>query len=434
MQRVTLIFLTLVVVAAIATILMLRNEDTKVITLANGARIELLGTAVGGATFTTEKHWHRFLRKILPPRMTRWLPAASSGACSSGTNSITVYFRTSSGASAIGGSTPWDGYRTLDGSGFVYQRDGGYCSFGSAGPGIIYGLTLRAYPRRQKNFRFEFLDQNGVVLGTFQVPNPVHGPFAAWQPQVLPQTKTNGPVALTLQSLHESGNDSWHSIKAKWDLLASNPSWEKATVRHTTFQDASGNDGQWLARVEPAWKMCAQVFRERPQDFAESERMTVTNLSVPVTGEFVGVDQSAVCSGVNLTIHMIGGAGTLYITNGVSRGMSTNLFAGHGITSDGKTTIETWGSLLPFVLVEAKNAQSDDDIWLRLRDKHGNEIKFHESGGYDGTSKGGRIYKRTFNVPETKTVSLEVIVNRPLSFEFLVNPADVQAAKPNLAK
>ena len=52
-----------------------------------------------------------------------------------------------------------------------------------------------------------------------------------------------------------------------------------------------------------------------------------------------------------------------------------------------------------------------------------------------GSSNGKWTYTTRFEIPsDAKTLSLEVIVSRPLVFEFMVNPKDVQAAKPPFGK
>ena len=77
--------------------------------------------------------------------------------------------------------------------------------------------------------------------------------------------------------------------------------------------------------------------------------------------------------------------------------------------------------------MEAKNLQPDDEILLRLMDDQSREIKL--GGGYDILPNGGRWYKRTFTArDDAKSLMLEVLVNRPLIFEFMINPADVQPA------
>ncbi len=430
MRRAILFTLLLgIIVALVMTVVAIRGRSSRVVTLPNGARVEFLGTAVGQANFTTEKSWHKTARRVLPSSMTKWIPSATSGNCSSGSNSVTFYFRVTDPTGA--GSIPWSVYSVEDETGFRFNRGGGHCGFGGGGSSRVYGLIVQAYPRRQKSFPFHFLDQKGAVLATLQVPNPVRGPFPQWKPQALPQTQTVGPVTLTLLSMQEGGNAQWQSVGPKWHLSPSDPAWEKAKVRYaTTFFDATGNEDQKLSDRESAWKARALVFRERPEDFSDAERFVATNLSIPVAGSFVAVDKSAERQGVKLTALVLAGPGRIHITNGVERGMSSDISTGASTSSYGTTRIESWGGHLHFLLVEAQDVQKSDEILVRLLDENGREIKLDASGSYSGLDKGGRMYKRSFTPPDgVKSLTLEVIVNRPLIFEFMVNPAEVQPAQ-----
>lgn len=426
MRRAILLLLLLSLTFGLVLAAVVVRQRSRAATLPDGTRIEFLDTAVGRAQFTTEKSWHKLARKTLPAALGRRIPPASSGSCSSGSNSVTFYFRVTAPNGAAITSAPWSGYSTEDETGFRYNAEGSLCSFASGGS-TIYGLILRSYPRRQSSLAFHFQDAQGASMATLQLPNPVRGPFPQWQPQALPQTQTIGPVTLTLLSLRAQSNAQWHSVRPKWAITASAPAWDRAKVRSTTFSDATGNEGQDLSRLESAWQARALVFRERPEDFAAAERLVVTNLSIPVVGGFVSVDQSLERNGVNLTALVLAGPGQFCITNGVHRGMAPGLSNSRSTSSQGTNTVESWGSPLPFMLVEAKNMQPDDEILLRLLDDKGREIKLGDTSGYDGTANGGRLYKRTFTPSDdAKSLTLEILVNRPLIFEFLINPADIQ--------
>ncbi len=122
------------------------------VTLQDGTQIELLGTAVGGSIFTTEKNWQRLARRYLPARFLNWLPPAVSGACSFGPNSITVYLRVTNPPSITTSAVRTHEYAAEDDAGFLYQREGGYCSLGPTPTQTLYGFALNTYPRRQKSF------------------------------------------------------------------------------------------------------------------------------------------------------------------------------------------------------------------------------------------------------------------------------------------
>jgi hypothetical protein len=436
MRRTLTTSLLLVFAAVLAGLITstLRNAPPRSVTLPDGVRLEFLGTTVGSANFTTELRWHRWLRSVLPRKWSGWIPSATSANCSSDTNSVTVYLRLTDSNSQAVGATPWQGYAAEDDTGFRYPREGGGCSTGGGSGDQLHGVILRTYPRRQSSFWLRFYDQTNGVMASLRVPNPMRGSFPEWQPTPLPQKLTNGPVILTLESLRETGREPWVYVQPKWNLSTTDPAWREARVRYFTFEDATGNDGSSLSRREPAWKGRARVYRERFEDFAPSERLVLTNLTIPAAGEFVDVDESAELAGVSVSVLVLAGAGEFMITNGVSRAMMpfTKRGSGHSTMSFGNTAVESWQGEKPFLLIEVQKALPEDEVFIRMFDEQGRAVKLERDGGWSGDRSGVRVYRRDFDgLENVQSVNLEVVLSRPLGFEFIVNPADVQPAKPD---
>lgn len=433
MRRTILILVLIGILAllAVVAISIVRTASSRVVTLPNGMKLQVFGTTIGTATFTTEKPWQGRARKILPARWQNWIPSAISASCSGSTNSVTVYVRLVNPTGAAISGQPWDNYEAQGDDGFAYQREGGGCSMGGGASTEVHGLILRSYPRRQSRFKVHLLDAKGAVLAKLDVENPVRGPFPEWQPMPLPQTQSNGPVTLTLEGLQESGSAPYRYNSPKWNLTSTDARWSKARVRYATLFDPTGNEGQWLSRREKAWKLRVQLFRENLQDFAPGEYAAFTNVAIPEAGKSIQLGQAVERNGVTLLVHAIAGEGAIANTNGTGWQMMTNGsgYVGHSTSSNGRITIEKWGSRTPFILLEARNVQSNDEIRFELYDDIGRRIKVDDSHGY-GLSNGGRLYLRGFTPPEdARSLNLELIVNRPLQFEFLVNPADVNSPK-----
>lgn len=429
-----------IVVAALAVGVLafraLRAEPRRV-TLPDGSIVEFIGTSVGTEVFSTEQPWHKAARRVLPARFHGWLPAVSRASCSSGTNSITVFVQVTNPTGNPAGNSPWQGYRAEDDNGFFYNHDGGSCSFGGGASSRIYGLSLKAYPRRQGSFRFHFLDASNTTIGTLRIPNPVKGPFPSWIAQPLPQTLTNGPLIVTAERLRRQSNKSWQGVSARWRADALVPHWRRARARSTTLLDATGNDAQWLALTEPAWKLRTTFHRERDDDFLPDERWRLDNIPVPANGRFVAVDQTNTILGVTIVAQVVSPPGTFYITNGIHRALDTNRVNGgfSGWTGN-NVEVKSWGYDKPFVMIEAYDRQENDEVRLKLFNERGLELK---SAGNERISQGdanGLVrYVQRFDIPpETKSLALEVIINRPLVFEFMVDPKDLPPAKPTEPK
>lgn len=428
-----LLLLTVAAVFAASLVAILRKAPTRVVMLPDGGRLEFLGTTMGNATFSTELPWHRWLRRVLPRKWTGWIPAASSASCSSGTNSITVYVRAVDSNGQPISATPWQGYAAEDDSGFRYPREGGGCSTGGGTRDRLDGVMLRAFPRRQSSFWLRFFNQTNGVMASLRVSNPVRGPFPEWEARPLPQTWTNGPVMLALETLRETGSRPWMYLQPKWKLTATEPAWQEARVRYFTLEDATGNEGSSLSRREPAWKARARVYRERFEDFAASERLVVTNLTIPAAGEFVEIDQSAELSGVLVSVLVLSGAGELLITNGVSRAIQPSARPGseHSTMAFGNTVVESWQGDKPFLLVEVQRTLPDDEVFIGMFDEKGHLMKQEQEGGWSSNRSGTRVYRRNFDQMEAlRSVNLEIVLSRPVGLEFFISPAEVQPAHP----
>lgn len=418
------------VVATVGVVLWPQKDAGNIITLSDGKQVEFLGTTIGGQTFTTEKPWHKTARRFLPSDLLKWIPAAVSGSCSSGSNSITVFLKVSdpSGARILG--TPWQTYNAEDAAGFLYHKEGGYCSFGGGGSSQIFGLFLDAFPRREPSFRFHFLGPVEAAMGSLVVPNPLTGSFENWKPLPLPQTATNGPVILTLDSLWKDEQYRWQSVYPKWKLSSTNSHWNRAKVHYSTYLDSSGNEGQQLSPREPAWKLRAIVHREGDDDFLPSERWLLNDIAAPAKDTFTTIDQGTNLLGVAVVAQVISSPGRFYVTNGVSRALDPSDNDGSGSSSswNANTRVESWGYKKPFLLLQVSGQEPGDEIRIKVFDEQGRKLNTDA----DATEIGTTFYRTRFDIPsDVKTLALEVIVSRPLVFDFMVNPKDVQPAKPS---
>ncbi len=427
MTRATILFVVAALIAITLLVLFRKGSaNPSTATLPNGMRVELLGVSVGAASFTTERSWHKVARQLLPAGWQNWLPPAGGGGCSSGTNSIAVHFLVTDPSGARINQPPWNEYLAQDDHEFVYERTAGYCSSGGGSNSTMYSLILRAFPRRQPAFKFDFLGPQQIPIASFRVKNPVQGPFTEWTPAPLPQRKTNGPVTLTLESIKAGMAVNPRYIAPRWRIESTSNAWAKARARYFTVHDCTGNSGQILSTNEPAWRISTLVHREKESDFGPEDRFSLTNITIPVQDGFVSLDQSATRAGVTFKVHVLASPGELVISNGVRSFVAGNQSGGHSTSSSATATIETWSSPRHFFLIEVNGAASDDEIRFHLRDQSGAKIPTTERGT-DHINGGGRIYRPMFTLPEQSTsLSMDVILSRPLSFDFVVDPRDLQ--------
>ena len=428
--RIIIIALVLLVAGlAVATLVVRRfatQQATKTVVFPGGTRVKLLGAARSDQTFIAEEPWAKPLRKILPARWQGWLPGKISMKCgSNSTNNITVFFEV---PAPIGAPMPWQTLVAVDDDGFRYPTSGGTCSSSSAGRTIL-GIALRGFPRRQKTFRLEFLDANRQVLTQVQVANPLPWPPVeqAWRAQSLPITQTNGDLAVTFVAARE-GSNRWGSFfRPQWKFQSSDPRWQNPLPGPLELADAVGNTDSFLSLKETVWQVTATFYLRRLEDFDASDRLLVTNLTLPAPGTMLPLDIDWKQDGVRLRTDGLFGPGTLYITNNLQRGMTTNLRSGWSTTSDGKNAIESYGSLNHFLLLDAEGLSGSTKLELRLTDELGREITINGQNTYrSGPSGNTRRYRYEFAVTNAvESLALEVLVNRPKTFVFYLNPAEL---------
>jgi hypothetical protein len=422
----TTLFVVALVGLAVWSAMTLRSP---IATLPDGTTVELLGTTVGSQTFTTEKPWEKFARRILPQRFQPWIPSAYTSTCSSGSNSVTVFFRVAAPAGQTLSQMPWVGYVPVDSSGFYLSGGGSSSCSSGAGSSMIYGLILRSLPRRQKTFELRFLGQTNL-LATFTVPTPIFAPFAEWTPDPLPITRTNGPLTVTLESLADAGSKDYRRLGAQWRVDSTDPLWKNAKPSWITASDATGNENQFLFPGEPAWKLNTLVHRRNPEEFADSEKFTLRDLKTPADGEIVAIDQSHQAAGVKVSVDWFTAPGRVTITNDLAPVLDPSQAGnfGNGTGSSYTNSYRYWTSPGAALMIHADGADRNDEIRFTLHDPEGTEIKT-ENNGYSTESSGRREYLVRLAKPiVAKTISLEVIVSHPLEFEFTVDPKEIRAA------
>ncbi len=424
-----LVLLLILGVIAVCAFRISREAVQQRVTLSDGTTIEFLGISAGNATFTTETTWQKTARKHMPPRFTRWLPTPVSGNCGYDSNSVTVFLRVGVPPGTLPDHRPWKGYRTKDEVGFCYPRDGGYCSFGSGTPGgLVYGLTLRSFPRRPAKFTFELLDEKENVIASFLLTNPSGRTFPEWSPEPVPQTKTNGPVVLTLSSLANEGQH----LRPEWNLTSTSTAWAKTRPRYYSVQDPTGNTGRMLSPREKTWKLTTLVYRDRPEHFAPDEKLILTNLALPGPAQMLELDQRVTLGIFSLNIQALCGPGDVVVSNRTHRTIVplTARSGGHSSSShaDG-TRVDSWSSSKHFLLLELNGAVDNDELQLEVTDDQGRAVNTKD-GGYYGQG-GARVYLREFMPePNAMSLSIEARVSRPLLFEFLIAPPHPPANLP----
>jgi hypothetical protein len=142
----------------------------------------------------------------------------------------------------------------------------------------------------------------------------------------------------------------------------------------------------------------------------------------------IPLNAAAYCAGMKIVVEGLYGSGTLHVTNGLHRGMTTNSSGGSSTSFSGTTTVETLAFKRPSFLVEVTGMSGRDELVVRLTDAQGRVVSSSETRSYQ--SRGGssvRLYQIGL-VPTDPvgSLSLEIAMSRPKEFVFYISPKDIQ--------
>lgn len=419
--------ISLFLVLGVLAFLGLRSKPN-VIELPDGRTFEVAGTTVGTEPFSSAKSWEKLAIRILPESLHQWLPKASTHLGSSITNSITVYFRVTVPTGAPLAGRLLDFVQAEDSGGFRFVPEGSHFGFGTSPSSMYAGVTLTAYPRRQREFRLHLLKSGGGEFGTITVPTPINPSFEEWRPLPLPQNVTNGAVEVTLKTVRLVGPRASREIIPEWKLNSSPSHWQNASALPLTLFDASGNESILLSTNEQAWKLRLKLRRHLDSELQHYERCQFRDVFPPAPGHFTALNKTTKLLNVTTTVHLVSGTGEIFVTNGFNLPLTTKPGSGISVIRNGTNTLMSWRSKKPFVLVDAENVQPDDTLYVYVVDEKGEKLNAGDLSPVYRMSDGSQFVRRIgFNPkPETKSVTVEILLNRPLVFDFLVDPKDIQ--------
>ena len=291
---------------------------------------------------------------------------------------------------------------------------------------------LSAFPRRQKHFTCRLFDtRNGKtnVLGEITIQNPLPVSTVQLSPEALPITRTNVPLVVRLNSIAKKGYG--------YTIIGDDKVQGLWPIRYHHFEDATGNQGDFLCRKE-TWKWVATFFRNEHAPFEPNETWTFENFTPPKPGEIQSIGSTKVLADYPLKILYMGGPGTYTFSNSVcisasasvSSHLSWNESARKGRTNFITTTI---GSRTPFAIIEHDRLAPESEVMMRLRD--GDKIvalvqDAQESNPYwpHNWWHYSLVQHRPDSIwPTNKPLTLDVIVQRGRKLEFPIPPLSDQS-------
>jgi hypothetical protein len=192
------------------------------------------------------------------------------------------------------------------------------------------------------------------------------------------------------------------------------------------MEDATGNAGQWLSPYESAWKIHATAHRREDAEFTPQETWTISEVPLPPPDTMQPVDWRHEVDHVVVRGRYVSTSGFI----GEPTGFRDSL---ESIRPDPSPELGNFGfrprldgvqisSSRPFVCFEVLTEISNVHARCRIHDQTG---KVLNDGVPMRTSyvNGRPIWVAAFD-PEkdSKTLTIELNINRPREFEFLVQP------------
>jgi hypothetical protein len=435
--------LVLIIAAVLLYVIPAMEPKPLTAKLADGKhRVTLLATGVGSINYSSDSAARALVRKWLPfPLAGRLGPVKNVNVLGqvdeNGSPQFIVLFdRTQLDGSP---SRDWDNFlaRTEfeESTGFTFVVP----NHGSSGYGDgLMSFEMSQFPRRDRELHVRLYErqagepygneQTGQLLMEFTIPNPAYkADYPVWTPAALPQSHTSDPVTATVRAITAHSDPSY--VSANIGITFTDPMWEKHS-HFISFEDATGNSGQYLSPFEPAWKLHVLVRRTMEAQFAPAETWVLDALPNPAEATFQKIDLNRSIDGLPFGVRYVASAGVVREEGGVmtvqpprspgSSGMSTS--SGTNDVNGKQVPYLEIENGQPFFIVTQPQLPPETELLTFVRDQDGRLL--NSPGGYSTHGIGGVNYRAVTFTPDagTKTVQLTIAVNHGRSFEFLVAP------------
>jgi hypothetical protein len=305
------------------------------------------------------------------------------------------------------------------------------------------GHIFYSYPRdeEQLTWRVTPWKKNMNTPVTAQFPNPNVMRPANWQGEAPPQTKSVGPLEITLARLNTRTNEAkdWQSASAHlepvWQLRQGGQvaqSWEDP---EWTAEDPTGNRGQYLSRHWAALRFFATIYPTATSTDATFVVATLPRVDLStLTNQLLW--NSSILAGTNEMVALgICPPGVYTFSGGKFDPTGPRMSAVSGGTPSGWTSqskrvtpmkLQTWHGHYtpsPTIYIRAGKLGEPNHLAIRLRDEAG-QLWVAEPES-QGTPDGVHAFLIELP-PEVTNVVAELLLLRPAQVEFLVETIAAQ--------
>lgn len=394
----------------------------------DGSVITIRGVVAGTNEFTFEPRNNQNISRLLPTFVRRFwrFGGFQSAERPDSPLSLGIYMTRENPTNGLYMDVSQRQVEVVDAAGNVFKEVPAFTS----GSGLI-GFSLHAFPRREKSFRLRLHGDHNSEVAEFVIPNPFPSTnYPTWTPEAYPITKTNENVKATLLGIPTVDFNRGRTCNPDYQIESEDPTWTTREHINQWFTDATGNKGQYLSPTESAWKFHLQVFRPDNAQFPTNVTWTLPLISVPGDLSISNLQASNTVCGIPIWVPVFCGGGILNISNYFGYSMHGPVSRagtfGTSWTTQSGYILEEFGSAHPFVVVETGELPESAEIIVRFRDGEGHLVlsKLMPGAMVVPGNPGKREHRYCLVMTRTNVdaAQIEVVVNRPKEFEFLVKP------------
>lgn len=321
------------------------------------------------------------------------------------------------------------GFEFAESTGYLFKRFG-FADFPHWG---VYALTRSCLPRRDKELTIRIKsDWNAKPFVEMKIPNPVYQEkIVEWTPEPLPATRVRGALTARIHGMTyvpSNHGEGYFAYNIRGE--STSPEWSGCYFS-ATLEDVTGNRGSDLSPFEPAWKVHARAYRGGAAEFPADSVSPRVKIQIPDPGQVVELGQVVEAGGQKVLVRSVAGEGIITEQNGTFTAQAlparrpdepplqrAQLSAGH-INGKPQMTVST---PRPIVWIELEGIPNEVHTVVRQFETDG-QIKACDPNYMQSNER--HVILAELNVPTgANEVEIQVAINRPEPFEFVVAPPE----------
>jgi len=369
------------------------------VTFADGTILKIEAVTVGKDHSFASHPLREKLRSWLPKPCRPWLGKSTfSAKMETAPDSIVIW---------ISQSDPTRPNALFPGSESHYIIDCHGCRFESrnrtinkAAAGCVKAVTFEGFPRGDETFDYFIAVGSRNTPTRFRITNPVKIAPMQWTPQELPITRTNGDLVAQLRALNSI---SFPQAPFDPDIRLIGPPdsrfWENVSVR--IFDPLGKCAPRAFCTNNPVWRIEADFFRKPTAPFRADEILRITNVSIPPKDGITQLRRTNRVQGSLVIVDSLQGAA--YVAQ------DPRLLALDG----------------PALLIWSQQWHGESKLMVKARDDAGRTLVTRARDQLPaGSRQPFNPEHRLFEIqtwPESKSLTIEVIIQKPVRFEFFID-------------